>query len=612
MGVRRGRSSTRVGRKIARVKPLGQQRLRRAGINNGIQLGLYNGVRTFTVADVPAMMDDDQVSLGLEYVKIPIAQAPIAVKVEGADPAAKEWTDDLVQRIWNALIPKLDLSLCYGENAYEAMYKKDPKAPGCWDFVDFDVAPPMSSIPWVVNDRIAMIAVHESSMVSGYSYYWFETDELGPDTSILEGAGVYRPAKGIWIANDPLTSRWFGRSILRAAHLRWRAKNMPDGALENFAKATYRASFSGLLIRYPAGESIVDESGNIIPSEQYADFLLQVIKSGSNVRLPATVENMPGWSIEQYATTPVDLSKLQVPLDYLDKGIMRGMGIPDEILTHDGNTGGYSRSLVSIDAFYSRGETRALGFLPTIMTDIVNPLGRQRYGRNYEASAHILKQDRPGDGQDDNNNGIPDALEGAMGQRDGDGDGKTGEGDNSQQNGQQNGVKSFPNKFSLLVNRIKDRASADALCMSATKPIAAGIAIKAKDTGRVLMLQRAMADDDPAAGTWEFPGGHIEDGEEEFEAAMREWQEETGNPFPKAKRTGTWRDGKYVGFVYTVPSEDAVDLHQGKDRAVINPDDPDGDNIEVAAWFDPVTLRKNKSVRPELLDALGKVLKAVS
>jgi hypothetical protein len=91
----------------------------------------------------------------------------------------------------------------------------------------------------------------------------------------------------------------------------------------------------------------------------------------------------------------------------------------------------------------------------------------------------------------------------------------------------------------------------------------AGLAVLAADTGRVLMLQRALCDDDPAAGKVEFPGGHCEEGESPRQAAMREWQEETGLMFPDGEFTGSWTspDGIYQGLVYTVPREADIVLN---------------------------------------------------
>jgi 8-oxo-dGTP pyrophosphatase MutT (NUDIX family) len=130
---------------------------------------------------------------------------------------------------------------------------------------------------------------------------------------------------------------------------------------------------------------------------------------------------------------------------------------------------------------------------------------------------------------------------------------------------------------------------------------AAGIAVRSADTGRVLMIQRSLDPKDRARGTWEFPGGCLEDGEHPYVAAKREWQEETGLRLPRGKHVGQWRSGVYHGFVHEVASEAAVKLNLAPEqRRVLNPDDPDSDNIEVIAWHDPEDLRYMRALRPEL------------
>src|SRR5206468_3271714 len=122
-------------------------------------------------------------------------------------------------------------------------------------------------------------------------------------------------------------------------------------------------------------------------------------------------------------------------------------------------------------------------------------------------------------------------------------------------------------------------------------------------TGRVLMLQRDISDeDDPAAGTWEFPGGHRDDTDRDlWDAATREWQEEVGHDFPAGEPGGTWiSNGIYKGFLHLVPTEDSVPIHDLNERVHINPDDPDGDSTESVAWWDPNHLPKNPSVRQEV------------
>jgi len=139
----------------------------------------------------------------------------------------------------------------------------------------------------------------------------------------------------------------------------------------------------------------------------------------------------------------------------------------------------------------------------------------------------------------------------------------------------------------------------------------AGLAVKAADTGRVLMLQRALSDDDAAAGLWEFPGGGLEDGETPLQGAWREWAEETGCIPPPGEQTGSWAasNGIYEGIVWTIPAEAMVPVRSGTE--VTNPDDPDGDQVEAIAWWEPAQIPGNPAMRPEILADADAVLAAL-
>jgi 8-oxo-dGTP pyrophosphatase MutT (NUDIX family) len=130
--------------------------------------------------------------------------------------------------------------------------------------------------------------------------------------------------------------------------------------------------------------------------------------------------------------------------------------------------------------------------------------------------------------------------------------------------------------------------------------VAAGLCVQAADTGRVLMIQRAYDETDPAGGQLEFPGGHIEGTETPQDAAIREWCEETGLALPVGAITGGWEasNGVYVGFVLTTPTETAVPILNGRNLDS-NPD-IDGDMVESISWWDPALLANNPIVRNEL------------
>jgi len=137
-----------------------------------------------------------------------------------------------------------------------------------------------------------------------------------------------------------------------------------------------------------------------------------------------------------------------------------------------------------------------------------------------------------------------------------------------------------------------------------------GLAVRAEDTGRVLLLQRSNDEsDDPAAGLWEFAGGHIEAGETPFAGAVREWSEEVGLPLPAGHVVGMWEspNGIYQGFVYSVPSEATVQINLDYPR-VENPDAPLHAKPDTAAWWDITELNGMPALRPELQHDLPTVL----
>lgn len=140
----------------------------------------------------------------------------------------------------------------------------------------------------------------------------------------------------------------------------------------------------------------------------------------------------------------------------------------------------------------------------------------------------------------------------------------------------------------------------------------AGAGVVAANTGRILLIQRSNKDEsDPARGLWELPGGHLDEAESPWDAARREWSEETGIPFPtQGFLAGHWISNKiYAAHLFVIPAENDIDLHPDGEDRVGNPDDPGGDDIEAIAWWEPTHLLKaNRSLRPEFIDGIDRPL----
>lgn len=103
--------------------------------------------------------------------------------------------------------------------------------------------------------------------------------------------------------------------------------------------------------------------------------------------------------------------------------------------------------------------------------------------------------------------------------------------------------------------------------------------------GRVLMLQRSKAGD--MSGTWAFPGGKIEAGESEADAAVRETWEEVGYRVGSAGKllcTRVFEDVHFTTFLAKVDEEFTPKLN---------------DEHDAWGWFDPVdALSQNGITQP--------------
>lgn len=660
----------------ARYRPIGALT---GGANYWGLGGFYgNSLNGFHLGYVERMKSDYQVSLCHNFLVAPLACAQIAchdepdamkaqIIIKAEDPNCGQFIKKTMQRFWNFDLDHVMEDIGAGYSSGEGVYKIED------GFLHWDHIKPMSALdvePYTDEGRLHAVRLKPSG-----------SSGMQGEVVDLEAATVDSPGKGLWFVNNPKMSLIYGRSDYYAAWHDWRVKSgMPDCVREIVFKATYKHSFSGQVFRYPEG-NYVDADGNPVNNRDDAEQMCELSKAGTNFALSSQVDSSGKylWSIESYGKNEVDTSRLIPIVEMHDKGIRRGMGIPDEIIDHDGNTGGYSRSRVSISAFFMQRQRALARKVEEFKRQIGDQLARANFHNSkYEIEVKLLLQDpdqAQGGGLLGGQPGTPAAM-GQFGQPE-QYDGIGGVGGTRMSLAANRSLEKFGKLFSRILkagyeakkatslstrlakdsleggkgdNLSDDSIPKDVLAKAVKhemehtndpeiakeiakdhlaedieyydklakiekqpkkdKLVAAGCCVYAEDTGRVLMLQRAMSDDDPAAGTWEFPGGHIEEGEQPWNAAKREWSEETGLFLPRGgKKTGDWlaSNGVYQGFVYTIPKEASLKINSDN-KKVLNPDDPDGDNVEVVAWYDLEHLADNPAIRSELQQDIDAVL----
>ena len=117
--------------------------------------------------------------------------------------------------------------------------------------------------------------------------------------------------------------------------------------------------------------------------------------------------------------------------------------------------------------------------------------------------------------------------------------------------------------------------------------------------GALLLIRRGHA---PAAGRWSLPGGHVEPGESDAVALVREVAEETGLAVVAGGLVGTVRRAAPSGGVFEILDFDAAPVPTGPAPAVRG-----GDDALEAGWVDAAAyaaLDAADALVPGLTDAL--------
>lgn len=287
------------------------------------------GIGLFSLSLIDEMRRDWQINQALSFKQAPLHTAEFEVKANS--PKVKAFVEKTIKRYWRKSLGVALECMPYGFSGSEVLYKEED---GLLQFDSLKYLHPRDVRPWTAGGKLAFVKVVQS----------FGGTLPGADSATggvkLESATKARPAKGFWTVYDKKFSAWYGRSILTSAWWPWRLKTMPDGAMESLAKAFYKHGYGGVIARHP-DEVYSDQAGQTpVSAQEYMQQIGEQIKAGSNISLSSRRDEHGNfvYAFEKYGgEVAANFEHLLSYPDWLDKLIVRGIGVPDEIITHDGN-----------------------------------------------------------------------------------------------------------------------------------------------------------------------------------------------------------------------------------------------------------------------------------
>lgn len=346
-------------------------------------LAVQQELPPFTTRVIEFMLLDYQVQLGMGLLSAPILKPKI--QIEGKTPEITEFIEKTIQDFWRKAMPKLLLARAYSIAGGEVLYERN-ESDGKIYFKDFrDVYP------------IDMGLIHRDNKVFGITVRMNpdqHTSQRGVETKHASTNHAQNKIqlwgmKGFIYVHRRRFSSWYGRSDLRPAYEPWLEKTNKYGAKHSKRLWFTKYAFTGGTLLHPQGHyDEIDEVTGQITKKSYRDLARTALNRMMN-GAGFTFENVKGNELEtkgawQYIAPSLngDGKPLLDNLDRVDLEILRGMGIPDDILTHiDGSGfGSASGKVIPLAAFFVSQTEILQAFFQQFENIVLIPLLKLNFG----------------------------------------------------------------------------------------------------------------------------------------------------------------------------------------------------------------------------------------
>lgn len=287
--------------------------------------------------DVPAMLMDNAVAIGVNAIYGPLTGVKFEVRANSKD--IKQFVESTIHRFWTHDMPKVVMHYVpYGTSVCEVLYEHS-KDTGLWHYAGMD--------DFHVDDCQALHAQASRHLTGArITYGGFSLGEMGPvnpnEVNPYGAGNTLRHPKLFWCAHRALCGEFFGRSALIASWDPWMEKCGEHGAISIRKLWAFSNSFRGILIKYPVGGTQMPD-GKMVDNQDIAREAAELASTGAAIMLPSTMneQGKPLWEVIDPRLNGEIRGLMEYPTE-LDKAVWQGMGVPDEVITAPDTGGAWS------------------------------------------------------------------------------------------------------------------------------------------------------------------------------------------------------------------------------------------------------------------------------
>jgi hypothetical protein len=198
----------------------------------------------------------------------------------------------------------------------------------------------------------------------------------------------------MWHAYKPKGESPYGKSALLGCFQPWADKQTNGGALDVRRLFMVKDAYGGISLGYPAGTTQLEAGADPTPNQNIARQIAEQAASGHVMVFPSEVDANGNrlWPIE-YANVPNNPSHILAYPKDLDTEILRGLEIPDDVLTSEA-TGAWQGKQVPMLAFFTQAEIWMSDIICDIVEQIIEPLVEVNFGPDqaFEVQTKPLAQ----------------------------------------------------------------------------------------------------------------------------------------------------------------------------------------------------------------------------